>query len=484
MASEFFKFVDDHAESFINRLGEAVAIPSVSEGESHRPDVVRMGKWLHEKLTSKDIGVDAQLVELPDNLPPLVIGRVGNNPKLKTVLVYGHYDVQPADAKGWAEENPDAPDPFVLTRLPKDKPTKLYGRGSTDDKGPVTGWLNVFQAHKGRDLPVNVRFLFEGMEEQASPGLEQWIGEEVKKSDGLFAGVSCVCITDNYWLTTRRPTLTYGLRGIAAFSMEVTGAKSDLHSGIYGRMVHEPMTDLVKLLGKLVGTNGVITIPGIEEMVPPPTEQEKQEYRDIDYTVDDLVKDTGNHVELSEAPDELLMGRMRYPSLSIHGIDGGREGTIIPRQVTARFSIRLVEPQTPEKVEALVQDYLYDEFDKLGSRNIFKVNYELGALPWVGDKNDWNFNAANAATEAVYGSALVPNRVREGGTLPLALVFAQQVNKSVLLLPMGKSDDGAHSLSEKIDISNYINGTKLFGAYLYEIAKVKENGVVGNGCEV
>jgi Cys-Gly metallodipeptidase DUG1 len=469
---KFFDQVDKGTTGFIERLAEAVRIPSVSSDPAHENDVKAMDAWLKEKLHSLGVSIDSP----PSEVPSLVLGRIkGIEGSTKTVLVYGHYDVQPADAKGWASQNADSPNPFSPTRIVKGDTDKLVGRGTTDDKGPVTGWLNVLEAHKklGLKLPVNIQFLFEGTEEVGNDAFEPWITAEAKKPNGFFAGVDCVCITDNYWFNSRHPTLSYGLRGIAIFSLEITGATNDLHSGIYGRMIHEPLTDLIKLLGKLVGTNGVITVPGVEELVPPPTEEEKQEYRALDYTVEDLAKDTGAHVELSDDPAQLLMGRMRYPSLSIHGIDGGREGTIIPRQVTGRFSIRLVTPQAPEVVSNLVEDYLYKEFDKLRSRNTIKVISGFGALPWIGDKNHWNFKAAYEATKSVYGNELAPYYTLEGGTIPLVFTLQNELKgkPNVLLLPMGRSDDGAHSLSEKVDILNYIGGTKVYGAYLYEVAK-------------
>jgi len=471
---KFFDQVDRNINGFIDRLAEAIRIPSVSADPAREKDVQAMQTWLADKLKSHGVTIDPS----PTEVPSLVLGRInGVEGSTKTVLVYCHYDVQPADAKGWAAQNADSPNPFSPTRIIKDNTDKLVGRGTTDDKGPVNGWLNVLEAHQKIDakLPVNVRFLFEGTEEVGNEAFEPWITAESKRPNGFFANIDCVCITDNYWFNTRHPTLAYGLRGAALFTIEVTGAKDDLHSGMYGRMVHEPMTDLVQLLGKLVGTNGVITVPGVEELVPPPTEEETQKYRELDYTVDDLAQDTGAHVELSDDPVKLLMGRMRYPSLSIHNIEGGRQGTIIPRQLTGTFSLRLVPPQTPEKVAELVQDFLYKEFDKSGSRNTIKVDYKFGALPWIGDKDHWNFKAAYEATKAVYGKELAPYYVLEGGSVPLVFTLQDEIpgKPNVLLLPMGRSDDGAHSLSEKVDIINYIGGTKVYGAYLYEVAKQK-----------
>ncbi len=159
-----------------------------------------------------------------------------------------------------------------------DQDGRLVGRGSTDDKGPILGWLNVLEAHKalGRELPVNIRFCFEGMEESGSEGLDDLIKSEAAKGqDGWFAGVDCVCISDNYWLNARMPCITYGLRGIVYFQVTVTGPAQDLHSGMFGRMVHEPMTDLIALMSTLVAPDGTIRICGVEQSNPPVSPEER-----------------------------------------------------------------------------------------------------------------------------------------------------------------------------------------------------------------
>ncbi|KAG2134130.1 CNDP dipeptidase [Suillus clintonianus] len=496
---EFLKYIDDNQGAFIKRLTDAVshkrqvsALYSVSGDPTLRKDVIDMGEtWLHGQLTA--LGVETKLVWLGNEdvdgqtlqLPPLVIGRVGSDPKKKTVLVYGHYDVMPAKkSDGWTTE-----DPFELTV----RDERMIGRGATDDKGPVVGWLNVLEAHQALPLtlPVNVRFCFEGMEESGSTGLDKFIEEEANKGkEGWFDGVSYVCITDNYWLNTRKPALTFGIRGTAYFSINISGPATDLHSGLFGRMVHEPMTDMVKLLSKLVETNGIITVPGVEETVNPVAPEEREEYEKMDYTVQDLRDAVGGKaIELSEDHTQLVMNRMRFPSLSIHGIKGAFDGdgskTVIPAAIKGRFSLRLqradrpilaklcslVEPQTTDIIKTLVTNFLNEEFKKLNSKNTMEVEYVGGALPWVAtNKHDLNFKAAHRATEAVYRQA--PDYTREGGSIGVALTFQEELGEdtSVMLLPMGRSDDGAHSTDEKLDKDNFFKGTKLFGTYLYELA--------------
>ncbi|KAI9569343.1 CNDP dipeptidase [Boletus coccyginus] len=467
---DFLKYIDEHADKFIQRLAAAVQIKSVSGNAAYRDETVVMGYWLEEQLKAlgvatirRDLGQQTLQGQRLD-LPPAILGRLGDDPKKKTVLIYGHYDVQPAlESDGWVTY------PFTLV----EKDGKLYGRGSTDDKGPIMGWLNVLEAHQAQhlELPVNLRFCFEGMEESGSEGLDDFIEKEVAEGD-WFKGIDCVCISDNYWLNTRTPALTYGLRGIASFAIHVSGPGQDLHSGLFGGMVHEPMTDLIKLMSKLVDPNGRILIPGIEAMVPPPDEQETKLYTKMDYSIADVAEAAGASIALSDHKETVIMGRMRNPSLSLHGIEGAfyepGSKSVIPAKVAGKFSLRLVPPQTPDSVIPLVTTYIESEFAKLNSKNKMNVEYHHGGKPWVADVNHWNFEAARRAVEAVWNKS--PDYTREGGSIPVTLTFAEKLGVNVLLLPMGRSDDGAHSTNEKLDVPNFIEGTKVLGTYLYEVA--------------
>jgi len=286
--------------------------------------------------------------------------------------------------------------------------------------------------------------------------------------------VECVCISDNYWLNTRTPVLTYGLRGLSYYKVTVSGPTRDLHSGVFGRTVHEPMTDLISLLGTLVTPDGKILIKGVEEMIAEPDEEEKAIYAALDYSISDVEQSAGAAIALSNDKVAVLMGRMRQPSLSIHGIEGAFSAagakTVIPAKVSGKFSIRLVPPQTPENVDPLVIGHLEKAFAALNSKNKLTVEDLHGGKPWVTDHRHWNFEAAKRATKAVYKQD--PDLTREGGSIPVTLTFAESLGVNVLLLPMGRGDDGAHSTNEKLDRSNFIEGTKLLGTYLYELAEV------------
>ena len=465
--------VDELSESFIDRLRKAVAIPSVSAEPERRPDVVKMGQFLAGELEALGAQVEQRpLGPQPGKedleLPPVVIARYGSDSKKRTVLVYGHYDVQPALLEdGWATK------PFELSI---DEEDRMYGRGSTDDKGPVLGWLNAIEAHKkaGVDFPVNLLCCFEGMEEYGSEGLDDFINAEAKK---FFKDADVVCISDNYWLGTEKPCLTYGLRGCNYYSIEISGPGQDLHSGVFGGTAHEPMTDLMSVMSQLVDANGNILIPGINDMVAPLTDEEKKLYGPIAYTMDNLYESLGSKTGIFEDKERTLMARWRYPSLSIHGVEGAFSApgakTVIPAKVIGKFSIRTVPDMESGAVNEAVYKYINEVFAKLGSKNKINTFCQHDGKWWVASPNHWNFRAASKAVKQVFG--MEPDFTREGGSIPVTITFEQATGKNVLLLPMGSSTDAAHSINEKLDRRNYIEGTKLLGAYLHYVAEEPMN---------
>jgi len=467
-----FKEIDDRTQEWIQLLSEAVAIKSVSAWPETRKDVVYMVNWFAGLLMKE--GVTCEIAEngtqtLPDGtvlpLPPIILASLGHDPKKKTVLIYGHLDVQPAHkSDGWDTE------PFVLT----EKDGKLWGRGSTDDKGPVLGWLIVLQVLNKLKiaLPVNLKFCFEAMEESGSEGLDEMI--EKRKKD-FFSGIDFVVISDNYWLGKDKPCLTYGLRGISYFFIQVESSTKDLHSGVFGGTIHEGMSDLVWLLSHLTDHEGKILIPHVMDDVVPLTKEEECLYDPIDFSLHEYKKDAGVNELVActlSSKKQVLMNRWRYPSLSIHGIQGAFDGegakTVIPRKVVGKFSIRLVPNQDPEKIEKIVVDYVNKLFEKRKSPNKMKCFMFHGGRPWISDPKSGNFMAGAAAMKRVFG--VEPDLTREGGSIPVTISFQEATGKDVLLLPMGSSDDGAHSQNEKINKRNYIEGIKVLATYLFEVS--------------
>lgn len=399
-------------------------------------------------------------------LPPVIVARYGSFPTKRTILVYGHYDVQPAlKEDGWTNE------PFGLTI---DDKGRMYGRGSTDDKGPVLGWLNSIQAYAaaGIDFPVNLLMCFEGMEESGSEGLDEFIEKEAKPG-GFFQDGEAVCISDSYWLGTEKPCLGYGLRGCNYYYLTISGPAQDLHSGVFGGAVQEPMTDMVRLLATLVDGQGKILIPGIYEMVAPQSDEEKALYKGISYEMSDLYESLGSKTSIHQDKDSVLMSRWRYPSLSIHGIEGAFSApgakTVIPAKVIAKFSIRTVPDMESNQVDSLVFAHIKHQFSLLKSSNVVDISLAHAGSWWVASPKHWNFAAAGRAVESVFG--VKPDLTREGGSIPITLTFENATGKNVLLLPMGSSTDAAHSVNEKLDRRNYVEGTKCLGAYLWFAAR-------------
>lgn len=462
-----FKYIDDNKSKFIDNLKAAVAIPSVSSVPEHRPDVIKMINWAADRLTALNANVeicDNGFQTLPDNtkiqLPPIILGSLGTDSSKPTICIYGHLDVQPAAVSdGWHT------DPFVLTL----KDDKLYGRGSTDDKGPAISWLHVVEAYQktNNELPVNLKFCFEGMEESGSDGLDELI---ISRKDTFFKDVDYVCISDTYWLGTTKPCIGFGLRGMVSFTLEISCASKDLHSGSYGGSINEAMTDLIAMLDTLLDKDGKILIPGMYDDVEALTDEEKQLYAKADFDKEAYRLEIGTNQLIHDKKEDVLMSRWRYPSLTIHGIEGafGEPGwkSIIPGKVVGKFSVRIVPNQTADKVGDLVVNYIKNKWKLRGSANNMKIIAVDGACPWKSDPNHEHYNAAKRATVLVYG--VDPDYNREGGSIPVTLTFENVLGKNVLLLPMGRSDDGAHSQNEKLDVSNYIQGTKLMAAYFYE----------------
>lgn len=472
---DFYKLVDENLPSFVAQLREAVAIPSVSaQLDEHLDDVNQMINFTKEYMES--LGGQTRVVPNPVGtaeraLPPILLGEFMSNPSKKTVCVYGHLDVQPAKMEdGWNTE------PFELTELDG----KLFGRGSTDDKGPALSWLWAISLHQklGQDLPVNVKFLFEGMEESGSEGLFEFIHEEAKPGKYLD-DVDFFAISDNYWISETKPCLTYGLRGLAYYEITVEGSDRDLHSGSLGGTVYEPMTDLVRLMGSLVDSSGKILVDGVMDSVKELTPEEEALYDDLTFDVEAYKTDCGikniSDKLLHEDKKSLLMNRWRYPTLSLHGIEGAFSAkgakTVIPAKVIGKFSMRLVPDQDPTVIEKLVADHLNKEFAKLSSPNKMKVEMSHGSGAWVSDPKHPNFVAAAKAIEKVYGSS--PDYTREGGSIPITSALEKATGMNVLLLPIGACDDGAHSQNEKYNIRNLVNGIKVLGTYLHELGNIQ-----------
>ncbi|KAF6816147.1 peptidase family M20/M25/M40 [Colletotrichum musicola] len=423
-----------------------------------------MSEWTASKM--RELGIEVTLKPLGKqegtdlDLPPLVLGRYGRDAEKPTVLVYCHYDVQPATLEdGWKH------DPWALTI---EDNGRLCGRGTSDDKGPLIGWLNMIEAFQraGLDVPANLVFCFEGMEENGSFGLRKALEEE---ATGFFADIDVVCIADVVWVSDEQLSIPQGLRGILFYLVTITGANQDAHSGGFGGQISEPMTDMVNIMSSLVDSSGKILVPGIYDTVQPVTKEEYESYNKLNISEDSLLGGTGGK-SLHETQADALIARWKKPALSLHRIENARPGagavTSIPAKLVGKFSIRTVPNMKAKDINLLVHKHIKDRFASLGSKNELEINCAHESDWFYESADHWNYQAAIQATRNVWG--VNPAITCEGGSIPIALDFKEILKKNVLLLPVGRPTDGAHSINEKLDKSNYINAIKLFGSYLRE----------------
>ncbi|KAM9307990.1 cytosolic non-specific dipeptidase-like [Gastrophryne carolinensis] len=463
-----FEYIDAHQDEYIQRLKKWIEIESDSSDPSKRDETIHMMDVTKDFILEiggtvemADIGEQEYSPGLKLPQPPVILAQIGNDTNKPTVCFYGHMDVQPAKKEdGWKTE------PYTL----KEEQGNLYGRGTSDDKGQVLALLHAIESVVKIGLPVNVKLLLEGMEEVGSPGLEKLVED---KKDTFFADVDYIVVTDTPWLSNK-PGITYGARGNCYFTLEVEGARRDLHSGGFGGTVHEAMNDLIYLLGQLADVNGRILVPGAYDDVLPLTDQEKELYKKLEFNLGEMKADAGVKQFLHGTKEELLMYRWRYPSLSIHGIEGAFCGsgtkTVIPAKVIGKFSMRQVPNMNPAVIEKQVTDYLEKLFLERKSPNKIKLTMVIGAKPWLANMSDPQFLAAQKAIKRVFN--VDADMIRAGGTIPIAKHFEEVLGKPVMLFGIGGPDDAPHGQNEKISMFNYIGGTKAYAAFLQELPSV------------
>ncbi|CAK9304541.1 unnamed protein product [Gordionus sp. m RMFG-2023] len=480
-----FKAIDYRKDVFVERLAHAVAIPSVSSQSEHQEDLVNMLKWTGDILNNLGFFWQIKSPTLSNKSNsstslkyPFLLGHLAKAQninkqvlnKSKTLLIYAHVDVVAAkQSEGWEQS-----DPFVMER----KNGFLKGRGTTDDKGPVVAWLNALSVLKeelGNDCfpPLNIKIFLETGEEIGSPGLREILSNEAT----FFNDIDYLVVTDNYCLTNYKPCLTYGLRGMVYFSLEINGPfKQDLHSGVHGGPIDEPLRESVYLLASMVDKDGKILIPEIYDDVLPLEEPENASYSSIQFN------DETPGAYFVASKNEVLAKKWRWPSLSVHGIEGsisqkGDVKSVIPHRILSKFSIRLVPDQDPERVKELVRSYLEElhadwTLGKENANTMTLKSLHEGVLAWYNPnpQNNPVFIAAEKAVKRVYG--LEPDYTREGGTIPAVVYLSQAIPSptNVILLPIGTTDDGAHSQNEKLSEQHFMNGTKLMLAYIYELS--------------
>jgi acetylornithine deacetylase/succinyl-diaminopimelate desuccinylase-like protein len=440
----------------LSQLFDFLRFPSVSTDPARRDDVSACGQWLYEKFVS--MGLFAEVHGTPGH--PVIFARTGQRPGRPTVLIYGHYDVQPAD-------------PLDLWTSPPFEPQLADGiitaRGSADNKGQIMAHILGVEAAlaSGVELPVNVLFVVEGEEEIGSPNLGAYLEAH---AEDLKCDV--VVISDSTMIAPGVPTLTYGLRGIGCIEVRVTGPAIDLHSGIYGGAVQNPITALARLLATLHDEAGRIAVPGFCDAVEPMEEWERNAWAALPLNEARLLEITGAPALAGEPGYRPLERMWARPTIEINGIGGGYQGegtkTVIPHSAFAKLTFRLVPRQNA--LEAIKQ--IGDHLRKHAPRGV-KIEILEGhhGDPYITDPHSGFGMAAQRALAKTF-----PQRVaviREGGSIPIVQSFKEILGVDTLLLGLALPDCRAHSPNENFPVANFEAGIRMNQELLREIGKME-----------
>jgi acetylornithine deacetylase/succinyl-diaminopimelate desuccinylase-like protein len=445
------EFIEGHREQHLTELCEFLRIPSVSAKSEHKPDIEKSAKWVADHLRAAGF----KTVEIvPTSLHPLVYAESLEAPGKPTVLFYGHYDVQPAE-------------PLELWTSPAFDPTarngNLFGRGTADDKGQVHIHIkaleSLFKVH-GK-FPINIKVLIEGEEEVGSVSLWDYVQshKEKLKADALL-------VSDTSMLGKGVPSITYGLRGLNYYQIELIGPERDLHSGVYGGAVPNPLTVLTELFSKLHDKNYRISVPGFYDDVATVSAKERKALNTLPWKKKDFDRAVGAPEYVGEKGFTTVERLWIRPTLELNGIWGGYQGegakTVIPSKAYAKFSTRLVPNQNPQKIAKLVEKHIR----KLLPKTVH-CNFEVLSTgkPWVAAYHAPIFQVAQNALQKGFGKKAV--FIREGGSIPFVTQMHDTFKVPCVLIGFGLPDENAHAPDEHIALENYYGGIKAI-AHFYE----------------
>ncbi|PNY80587.1 dipeptidase [Deinococcus koreensis] len=430
-------------------LFDLLRIPSVSADPAYRADVRRAADWLQAKLSG--LGFAARVDDTPGH--PVVYAERQDAPGKPTVLIYGHYDVQPeAPLEEWVTP------PFE----PTVRDGRIYARGSTDDKGQAFAHVRGVELLLSRGaLPVNVKFLLEGEEEVGSPSIVPYLQAHAEE---LKADV--IVISDGSRFAQGVPTITYGLRGLSYVEILVQGANRDLHSGSYGGAAPNPINALCEIIAALKDDQGRVTIPGFYDGVEPLTAQEREMWASLPHDDAEFAASIGVSALPGEAGYSVLERIWGRPTLDVNGIWGGYQGegskTVIAAKAGAKVSMRLVPGQDPARITSLIQEYV----PKIAPAGVtVEVRNHHGGQPMRFSTESPSIRAANRALRRVYGRDAV--FARTGGSIPIVAAFAEILKTEVLFVDMGLNEDAPHSPNESFAVQDFENGI-LTSAYLLQ----------------
>ncbi len=449
-----FNYVDNNKEKYIKELKTFLGIPSISADSAFKKQVDACAEWLCEKLKKLNVKADIHKTEGH----PIVYGALQAGNKAKTLLIYGHYDVQP-------------PDPLDKWETPPFEPQErngfLYARGASDDKGQLFTYIKALEAclENNIDIPINMRFLFEGEEEIGSPSLGNFL--QLNRND--IKQCSAVAISDGHQFAPGIPAITYGLRGLAYFELEIVGPQSDLHSGGFGGIVLNPIHALTIILSKLKDEQDKILIDGFYDDVLELDDEERLMISRLPFDEEGLKEFLGIKEFFGEDGYSILERKTIRPTLDVNGIWGGYQGegakTVIPSRAGAKLSMRLVPNQRREKINELFTKYI----KKIAPKAV-KVSVKTlhGANPVLIDRKLPEMKAAAKALELGFGRE--PVFIREGGSIPVVNMFVEDCSiKPVLLIGFGRPDDNIHGPNERFNIDDFIKGIKTAIALFFEL---------------
>ena len=434
-------YQEKNKDRFLDELLELLRIPSVSARNENKSDMITCAEAVQKRL----IEAGAENVQIiPTKGHPVVYGEKLMNTTLPTVLVYGHYDVQPPDPLELWHSGPFEP---VI------KDGKIFARGACDDKGQFYMHIKAMEMMTKTDtLPVNIKFLIEGEEEIGSAHLETFLAEH---KDLLKADV--VLISDTSMLSLDTPSMDVGVRGLSYVEIEVTGPNRDLHSGVYGGAVANPITILAQMIASLHDENNHITIPGFYDDVENASDEERKAMARAPYDEAAYKKDIGVKNLWGEKGYTTNERTGIRPTLELNGIWGGYTGegakTVLPSKATAKISCRLVPNQKSAKMTKMLMDHLRKIAPDCVSVNVFEHH---GGDPYMTPVNSIEYEAAAKAIETTFGKKPIP--VRGGGSIPITALFESILQCKTVFLGFGMDSDNLHSPNEKFDLQNFYKG--------------------------
>jgi acetylornithine deacetylase/succinyl-diaminopimelate desuccinylase-like protein len=454
--NNYFEYIESNKNKFLEELIEFLKIPSISSDTSYNSDIIKCADWLVEHL--QKIGLKNSKIIQTKGHPIVFSEWLEAGSDKPTVLIYGHYDVQPVDPLELWESHPFQPEI---------RNGKIFARGTADDKGQLFTHIKAIESYlkTNSQLPCNVKLLIEGEEEAGSSHLEEFI---LENQDLLKCDIAL--ISDTEWFAEGMPTICYGLRGISFFEITMTGPNRDLHSGSFGGAVDNPANALCKLISKLKDEYGRITIPGFYDDVLELTGQERMEFKKLPFNIKHYKQDLGIKEVYGELGYSTLERVWARPSLDINGIISGYTGegakTVLPSKATAKISMRLVPNQKASDIAKKTEKYLRTLIPPTVK---VEIKFLHGGNPVLVPINSREIKTAVNALQKAFNKDVV--FMREGGSIPITEIFQNILKAPPVLMGFGLPDDNVHSPNESFSLENFYGGIKSSAIFLDEISK-------------